>query len=1068
MERLNEHIKEFVPSLRLGLDIGEWTGGIALVRGNEVLHAETYTDHHATTLKDRRTIRRGRRTRRAKKMRLARLRLWILRAKLPDKSRLPDPYLLMSRKEYQHPPAELSQHHPVHRESEAFFTSPWSYAVIQGIRRDPQAFVLALTHIFQKRGYKYDTRSIGDLTPDELMEFLKSCCLLEKAQALRDELEKKIRKLEEEEEAATGGQNKSRRKNKRRISELRQELKNALTRPPEPRKALPRQMKEEELRQLVKAFGDSAGLSEQTVREWQDQLIKLLNKVIREPRFDNRVISGCSWCGKNTPRKSRPGVRELAFKAAVQNIRKDRLMPLSEEEKREFLGLFRDADFKEKSLKARMSRFEGLLKRHHAQVDMASQLAELCGKEAPKGRTSLCLQHLKMQAEGAFKCNRHPGWICKMGGPDDGHTRLELLRDEGPAERLARNPCREAHEERVIRRIEQILFNPDGAPRFGEIPRLISIEFPKPNTAHTDRCPYCHEKLAIDPTAKEKINPPYKLYRHKEKDSFFHCPACGGPLTIKGKKRNPKTNKEYTYEFSDQDAFLRKAKGGMKEKKKREYLKETKGLCVYCGKKIEDISGMEPDHIFPRSRGGPNVDSNLVASCLDCNKQKGDRTPWEWIGGSSDWESFEKRLRSLPLPQRKKEILLSREEYYPENPTALARATARKRAFIARLSKMLEAHGVSRDQISLNYERDKKVVIQTVEGWTTSRLRNSWRYHEDGSANFPPKQDWNLHNHAEDAAIIAASPPHTWRESVFVETRPIDDPERPVPGLCPRSLAPNWSAYFERVAHTRPLVTVLGDYRSDWKRTFADLTYFSPRFAGKKRTQRVSIEDLKAKRFRDVVDRKIREKLEALKEKYVLSEKKGLPPEAIEELRQDFPGLRRVRIGQQPGGAIITVTPRDGPPRLVQVKPGADGAIFWLMPGRTLQTARDRDFTISLIRPAPLKELKVSPLIDPEIKEGATVVAEWHRYDFVYLPAIKGQKEGWYQVKELSGSGIKLLPETAIRKELADRMGLTSPASAEDTEEKSEEGELALGKNDLLTVLRWEHYQLRPHRATKL
>ncbi|MGH7205107.1 MAG: RRXRR domain-containing protein, partial [Nitrospiraceae bacterium] len=88
MQHLSPHLEEkfsrFLPQLRLGIDIGEWAGGIAVVRGNEILHAETYTDYHGTTLEKRRQLRRGRRTRHAKKMRLARLRSWVLRQELPD------------------------------------------------------------------------------------------------------------------------------------------------------------------------------------------------------------------------------------------------------------------------------------------------------------------------------------------------------------------------------------------------------------------------------------------------------------------------------------------------------------------------------------------------------------------------------------------------------------------------------------------------------------------------------------------------------------------------------------------------------------------------------------------------------------------------------------------------------------------------------------------------------------------------------------------------------------------------------------------------------------------------
>ncbi len=43
-------------------------------------------------------------------------------------------------------------------------------------------------------------------------------------------------------------------------------------------------------------------------------------------------------------------------------------------------------------------------------------------------------------------------------------------------------------------------------------------------------------------------------------------------------------------------------------------------LCAYCGTKADTI-----DHVIPRSRGGPHVWENCVASCNKCNHRKADR-----------------------------------------------------------------------------------------------------------------------------------------------------------------------------------------------------------------------------------------------------------------------------------------------------------------------------------------------------------------------------------------------------------------------------------------------------------
>lgn len=50
-------------------------------------------------------------------------------------------------------------------------------------------------------------------------------------------------------------------------------------------------------------------------------------------------------------------------------------------------------------------------------------------------------------------------------------------------------------------------------------------------------------------------------------------------------------------------------------------------VCAYC----ETTDGpFEVDHVFPKSRGGPNTSANLVTSCFPCNRGKGALTPEEW------------------------------------------------------------------------------------------------------------------------------------------------------------------------------------------------------------------------------------------------------------------------------------------------------------------------------------------------------------------------------------------------------------------------------------------------------
>jgi 5-methylcytosine-specific restriction endonuclease McrA len=52
--------------------------------------------------------------------------------------------------------------------------------------------------------------------------------------------------------------------------------------------------------------------------------------------------------------------------------------------------------------------------------------------------------------------------------------------------------------------------------------------------------------------------------------------------------------------------------------------------CFYCGRIMSD-KYHELDHKIPLSRGGRNILDNLVNSCRDCNRAKGDMTAQEYL-----------------------------------------------------------------------------------------------------------------------------------------------------------------------------------------------------------------------------------------------------------------------------------------------------------------------------------------------------------------------------------------------------------------------------------------------------
>jgi CRISPR-associated endonuclease Csn1 len=85
--------------------------------------------------------------------------------------------------------------------------------------------------------------------------------------------------------------------------------------------------------------------------------------------------------------------------------------------------------------------------------------------------------------------------------------------------------------------------------------------------------------------------------------------------------------------------------------------KEQNGQCVYTGKNIslkQLLAGeVDVDHIFPRWRSLDDSFGNKVVCLRDANLEKGDRTPFEWLGGNPDrMEALKQAVRHLPWRKR--------------------------------------------------------------------------------------------------------------------------------------------------------------------------------------------------------------------------------------------------------------------------------------------------------------------------------------------------------------------------------------------------------------------------------
>jgi hypothetical protein len=925
---LQSKINEFLPTIRIGVDFGEHAGGIAVVRENEILHGETFIDFHKADLEERRGARRGRRTRQAKRMRLARLRSWVLRQEIPrvipggvergGKYLLPDPYIILNNKKFWVRPDTFQQ-----EKKDPKQTVSWLDLAKNG-DVDACGFVRALTLLFKKRGYKWDDRAVSEMNDMQLKGFLDHARIPSEATALRDEIMREIQRRTENPGDPVRGRKKV------GPLELTALLEQACSRLSQPRVAEHRSVKEAELKAVVDGFGCSK-LPPETLGRWKKELAALLNKVIRPARFDNRVRSGCAWCGKKTPRKAK--VREIAYRAAIHNLRAltgGREGALPDEESRQFLDWYLDR----KGAPGLATIKKRLLKLNYRQAGMANQIYDLLKNEHPKGRVSLCVPHLEMAAQGKTMKDAGVDW-------------------QTISTRNAPNPSREQHDARVLHRLEQIVFvkgkRGDEAWRHGPV-TLISLEVPEPQTER----------------AKKGQVPERKSQTFKER-----------------------------------------------------LLNEIAGRCIYC-----DQSATDRDHIFPRSYGGPDIWDNQIATCVNCNQTKGNRTPFEYLRGEpARWQEFKRRVNGLSLAPRKKQILLNESEEFPGgDPTPFARVGARPRQFVVALQKLFTNYGV--EPPTLNYVTGRP-HIQLVKGGLTNKLRESWQLNSQGEINFGEKERWDLYNHVQDAAIIAACPPHTWRDRIFIH-------HAIKPGMAVPEIAPDWIGFLQSRQH--PTVRILGRYPISWKRSlFKETLWQEPANIQAKKgvvympvTRIAASVILKEGENEGIVSPFYREKLKQLVKKLRLEKLDTIP---ADELSRELPGVRRVKVFRQKvSGVWVSITPKDGPMRKMIVAPesASEGAVYWL------NKDTDDELGISIIRPRTLGLFGVSRL-DPPIPKGAKRLGAWRRHQMLWLGADSknGCGEGWYRLKEFSAQDVKLLPENAMPTEIALRLHLKRNGSTE-------------------------------------
>jgi CRISPR-associated endonuclease Csn1 len=203
--------------------------------------------------------------------------------------------------------------------------------------------------------------------------------------------------------------------------------------------------------------------------------------------------------------------------------------------------------------------------------------------------------------------------------------------------------------------------------------------------------------------------------------------------------------------------------------------RQQREMCAYSGlysgltitdKTAADGSGLEVDHIVPRSKGGDNGMSNLVLCYATANQGKGNRTPIDWLS-EEKFGNVEKIFKHLHPPKNEKGHRFITKDNVDMVDEAkwenLHRRTPKEGFTEEQLCSGAYAATQTSDWINKvlygSEDRGKKYVFAS-KGDYTGILRRDWGLFFDGDGERSEKGRKNRgdhRHHAIDAAVIAMS-----------------------------------------------------------------------------------------------------------------------------------------------------------------------------------------------------------------------------------------------------------------------------------------------------------------------
>lgn len=204
----------------------------------------------------------------------------------------------------------------------------------------------------------------------------------------------------------------------------------------------------------------------------------------------------------------------------------------------------------------------------------------------------------------------------------------------------------------------------------------------------------------------------------------------------------------------DREAFIEQFgfdPKGLDLQKYRLY-REQMSQCAYSQKAIDvtrlfESGYAEIDHALPYSRSYDDSQNNKVLVLTAENRNKGNRTPYEYLDGGSEspqWQAFEAWVLSNKAYRRAKRDRLLRKHFGKDEAESFRERNLNDTRYICRTFKtMVETH------LQWHADSDAKNRCVVVAGQLTSLLRARWGL-------IKVRENGDLH-HALDAAVIASA-----------------------------------------------------------------------------------------------------------------------------------------------------------------------------------------------------------------------------------------------------------------------------------------------------------------------